>query len=338
MKVIREQVLTDVGTIELVTLKSRDLCVELTSYGAGIYKIHMDNRDLLVGPKDLNTFLTSTGYYGKTIGRVSGRLVVPSYQIDDQTYKVEPVGAEKTNLDGGKVGFSFKNFEIIDEKITGEACSVTMKYISVDGEENFPGQLTLIATFTLNDHNELRIDYEAISNQDTLCNITCHPYFNFQKEKTNINNHELQMHTSHYLNIDQDYILKSKDSVVNTPYDFNQKANLGQKIKEVQDTVFEGFDHCWIFDKDSDQIDLFDTESKIGMKIDTSYPSIVMYTHNIPAPTQLEQFNYNAVHSSIALECQFETGGIHHKNLNQAILRKNKPYHQHISYKFYRKD
>jgi len=233
MKVIRKQLETEVGVIEMVTLKSRDVCVELTSYGAAIYQIHMNNHDLLVGPKDLNAFLTSKGYYGKTIGRVSGRLVVPSYQIDDKTYKVEPVGAKKTNLHGGKVGFSFKNFEIIGEELSPEACSVSMKYVSADGEENFPGELTLIVTYTLNDQKELRIDYDAVSNKDTLCNITCHPYFNFQKNKTNINQHSLKVHADHYLNIDQDFLLISKDQVKNTPYDFNTEMNLGDQIKRV---------------------------------------------------------------------------------------------------------
>ncbi|PKK97128.1 MAG: hypothetical protein CVV58_02830 [Tenericutes bacterium HGW-Tenericutes-3] len=338
MKIERKQVLTDVGTVEWVTMQNQDLLVEITSYGAAIYQIEMANRDLLVGPKDINTFLTSKGYYGKTIGRVSGRLVVPSYQIDDQTYKVAPVGAEKTNLHGGVEGFSYKNFEIIDEKVTKQASSVSMKYISADGEEDFPGELTLIVTYTLNIDNELRIDYEAISNQDTLCNITCHPYFNFQEKKTNINNHMLMIKADHYLNIDRDYILNSKDKVKDTPYDFNELSNLGHKISQVLDTPFVGFDHCWLFNQKQNQVELFDSESKIGMRIDTSYPSIVMYTHNLPSPEPLEQFNYDGIHSSIALECQFETGGIHHKHLNQAILRKHKPYHEYITYQFFKKD
>ncbi len=338
MKVVRKQVETNVGVIEMITLKSHDLCVELTSYGAAMYQIHFDNHDLLVGPKDLNTFLTSKGYYGKTIGRVSGRLVAPSYQIDGKSYKVVPVIGTKTSLHGGKVGFSFKNFEVIGEKITYEACSVSMKYVSADGEEDFPGELSLLVTYTLNDHKELKIEYDAVSNQDTLCNITCHPYFNFQKNKTNIENHLLQMKASHYLNVNQDYILNSKDEVANTPFDFNKLENLGMQTKKVLNTPFVGFDHCWIFNEKQDQVDLYDPESKIGMKIDTSYPSIVMYTHCKPAPTQLEQFDHNGVYSSIALECQFEPGGIHNKHLNQAILRKDEPYHQHISYTFYRKD
>lgn len=338
MKIIRKTALTEVGEIELITLKSEKMCVELTSYGAAIYQIHFEQHEMLLSPKDLNQFLKSTAYYGKTVGRVSGRLVVPSYRINNVDYIVEPVGSKKTNLHGGKVGFSFKNFDIVNEEITPSSVSVTMKYFSRDGEENFPGNLTLLVTYTLNSYNELKIDYDALSESDTLCNITCHPYFNFQKNKTKINNHLLTVKADQYLNIDLDYLLISVDDVIHTPYDFRKQASLGTRINQVMDTPFKGFDHCWIFSQQENQVDLYDSESKLGMSIDTSYPSIVMYTHNIPELIQLEQVSDDAIHSSIALECQFEPGGIHHPALNSAILRKNEPYKHHISYQFYRKD
>lgn len=338
MKLIRKQVQSEVGAIELITLESEKMSVDLTSYGAAIYQILFEDHEMLLSPVDLNQFLKSTAYYGKTVGRVSGRLVVPSYQIDEKSYIVEPVGAKKTNLHGGKVGFSFKNFDIINEEVTPQAVSVTMRYMSLDGEENFPGHLTLHVTYTLNNQNELRIDYDALSDKDTLCNITCHPYFNFQKKKTKIFNHVLSVQANQYLNIDSDYLFISKDDVTGTPYDFRKQSNLGKRIQQVINTPFRGFDHCWILNQSEKQVDLFDAESKLGMTIDTSYPSIVMYTHNIPETIQLEQITDDAIHSSIALECQYEPGGIHHSSLNSAILRKNEPYKHHISYQFYRKD
>lgn len=338
MKIIRKQIQSEVGEIEFITLKSEQMCVELTSYGAAIYQIRFEQHEMLLSPQDINQFLKSTAYYGKTVGRVSGRLVVPSYQIDDTDYIVEPVGATKTNLHGGKIGFSFKNFEIVYEEVTPSAVSVSLKYLSLDGEENFPGNLTLLVTYTLNSQNELKIDYNALSDKNTLCNITCHPYFNFQKNKTKIYNHSLTVHADEYLNIDSDYLLIGKAGVAHTPYDFRETANLGERINQVKNTPFQGFDHCFIFNQKENQVDLFDYESKLGMRIDTSYPSIVMYTHNIPEMIQLEQVSDDAIHSSIALECQFEPGGIHHPSLNSAILRKNEDYKHHINYQFYRKD
>ncbi|MBU1094767.1 MAG: galactose mutarotase [Firmicutes bacterium] len=338
MKIIREHKITEVGEIEFITLKSEKVCVELTSYGAAIYQIYFNEHEMLLSPQDLNTFLKSSAYYGKTVGRVSGRLAVPSYQIDEKSYIVEPVGAPKTNIHGGKIGFSFKNFEITNEQITSSAVSVTMKYFSKNGEENFPGNLTLFVTYTLNNQNELRMDYDAQADADTLCNITCHPYFNFQKDKTKINKHMLTVQADHYLNIDADYLILAKAEVKNTPYDFREQANLGERIAQVLDTPFEGFDHCWVFNHKANQVDLYNPESKLGMKVDTNYPSIVMYTHNIPELVQLEQVSDDAIHSSIALECQYEPGGIHHDYLNSAILRKNEVYKHYISYQFYRKD
>ncbi len=337
MQIKREHKQTSVGNIELITLINQDLKAVITSYGAGLYQIEMDEHALLVGPQNLDDYLTSTSYYGKTIGRVSGRLVVPFYEIDGIMYPVQPVGSEKTNLHGGKVGFSFRNFEIVDERVQSDTVSITMKYVSQDQEEDFPGELTLFVTYTLNNQNQLRIDYDAKSNQDTLCNITCHPYFNFQKEKKTINKHELMVKASTYLNIDEDYMIQSKDRVDNTPFDLRNSAVLGDCIKQMSDTPFQGFDHTWIFDEDKNQVTLYDPESHIGMLVDSSYPAIVIYTHNIPSAKVLEQTGNLGIHSSVALECQFEPGGIHHGFLNSAILRKNEHYQHHITYSFFKK-
>lgn len=338
MEIKRENRLTSVGSIEWITLKSNDLTVELSSYGAGIFQIYLDGHELLVGPRNLDDYLTSTSYYGKTIGRVSGRLVVPSYEIDGTKYLVKPVGSKKTNLHGGKAGFSFKHFEITEEKVSANEVSVTMKYISRDQEEDFPGELTLFVTYTLNDQMELKIDYFAETTKDTLCNITCHPYFNFQKNKSTISGHELSIQASHYLNIDADYLIQSKDIVDKTPFDLKEAKNLGECINSLSQTSFEGYDHTWIFNQKQDQITLFDPESKLGLTVDSSYPSAVIYTHNIPSAKVLEQFGNLGIHSSIAIECQYEPGGIHHTYLNSAILRKDEHYHHYISYAFFRKD
>lgn len=338
MQIKREHRQTAVGSIELITLLSHHLKIVLTSYGAGWYQAEMDDHELLVGPQDLDDYLQSTSYYGKTIGRVSGRLVVPFYEIDGIKYPVKPVGSEKTNLHGGKVGFSFRNFEIVEERVHADSVSVTMKYVSKDNEEDFPGELTLFVKYTLNDKDELRIDYDAKSNRDTLCNITCHPYFNFQKEKKNIFKHELTVKANDYLNIDEDYMIQSKDSVEHTPFDLRKPAVLGERIKAMGTTPFQGFDHTWIFSQKENQVTLYDPESNIGMQVDSSYPAMVIYTHNIPSAKVLEQTGNLGIHSSVALECQFEPGGIHHHFLNHAILRKNEHYQHHITYRFFRKE
>lgn len=333
-----EQKSSIVGQIDMITLQHKEMTVKLTSYGAAIYEIKAFNELVTVGPKDLNAFLTSTHYYGKTIGRTSGRLVVPSYQIGNQSYPVKPFNAPKTQLHGGKTGFAFRNFEILETKVLDRSASVTFKYVSKDQEEDFPGELTLLVTYVLKDDNTLAIYHEATSTKDTLCNITNHVYINLEHKKSSIMNHQLLISSSAYLDIDSEFMIKGKHTINQTPFDFRKMHRLGDGIQEMQQTSFRGFDHTWLFDHDDLKVELFDPSSKISLRLYTDYPAVVIYTHNLPSPNRLETFNHDGRNSGLTLECQYEPGGIHHAFLNSAILRQNDIYKHQIIFVFEQKD
>ena len=327
-----------VGQFDLVILQHQEMTVKLTSYGAAIYEIRAFNQLVTVAPMDMDEFLTSSHYYGKTIGRTSGRLVVPSYQIDNQSYLVKPFDAPKTQLHGGKTGFAFRNFDILETKVLDRSASVTFKYVSRDQEEDFPGTLTLLVTYVLKDDNTLAIYHEATTTKDTLCNITNHVYFNLERNKSNMMNHQLMISSSAYLDIDREFMIKEKHTTSHTPFDFRKMHRLGDGIHNMQQTSFRGFDHTWIFDQSDLKVELFDPSSKISLKLYTDYPAVVIYTHNFPSPNRLESFNHDGRYAGLTLECQYEPGGIHHQFLNSAILRQNERYQHQIVFVFEQRD
>lgn len=321
--------------IKTVVLKNKIAEVTLISYGAGIYKYQYHGHHLIITPKTIDEYMHNLAFYGKTIGRTSGRLVVPSYEIHGQPYEVKPYHSDVTSLHGGPKGFSTQNFDVVSKTDS----KVVFRYVSDDLEEGYPGKLTLDVTYELDQEGALHIDFDAQSTKDTLCNITNHAYFNLNQKNKTILDHEITIKASKYLNIDKKHLLKSVDQVTNTPFDFREPKRFRDAIKDMQHTPFNGFDHAWIFNDLSDdavKASAYDPISRIGLDVYTSYPAVVIYTHNDPAIISLDgPYDQDAIHSSFTFECQYEPGGIHHKSLNSAILNKDELYHQFITYKPY---
>ncbi len=138
-------------------------------------------------------------------------------------------------------------------------------------------------------------------------------YFNLKSKKINtILDHKIMIKATKYLNIDKNYLLKSVDQVTDTPFDFRELKPFRDAVKNMQKTSFYGFDHTWIFDVlgvDEIKAKAYDPISRIGLDVYTSYPAVVVYTHNDPAIISLEgPYDQDAIHSSFTFECQFEPG------------------------------
>lgn len=330
-----EKLETHKGLVDIVTLKNENAEVVLVSLGAGIYSYKYKGHNLVITPDDIDSYCRDTAYYGKTIGRTSGRLVMPSFKIDDQVYPIKAYNSAATQLHGGATGFSKRNFSLVHLDKQEQFSKITYRYISKDLEEGFPGQLTLDVSYQLNLDGSLDIEHEAVTSKDTLCNITNHAYFNFNQTNTTIYDHEMILKASHYLDIDKNNIIKNKRNVKSSAFDFRKKTSFGDAIKQMENTSFKGFDHTWLFDSNSDDIKatVFDPITKIGLNLYTTYPAVVIYTSNFPSGIDLKgPFDTDAKHCSFTLECQFEPGGIYHKDLNQAILRKDERYHHMIKF------
>lgn len=330
-----ENVETTVGQVKLVTLRSNHLEVVLTSFGAGIYRMRYDDIDLVTTPKNLDDYLRSPAYYGKTIGRHSGRLQGPHYQIDQHVYDVRVDPDQPFQLHGGQDGLSFRPFTLIGYEHMGGSTNVTFHYNIPSQSDGFPGNLKVDVTYEVTKDDALRISFHATTSAPTICHLTNHIYLNVGHPET-ILDHLLYVDSAHYLDIDQHYAIKDVKDVVDTPFDFRLPTNIGDRIAKVIQPDVVGYDHCFLLEKHDDQepvIQLSHDKNNLTVDVMTDYPAVVLYTHNHPAPAPLSHMETNGVHSSLAVECQYPPDGIHHDALNNGILRPGEVYRKFIMIK-----
>jgi aldose 1-epimerase len=328
---------TTVGQVELVTLKNDIIELVLTSYGAAIYQFVVDGNPIHIAPKNLDQFLTDELYYGKTVGRTSGRMLLPGFHLGNQFYPLSANHGNDAKLHGGPKGFPYQHFKIKQMNYNNNEVTCSFMYFSKHMEEEFPGDLEVTVTYTLNRYNEVKIKYEAQSNKDTLCNLTNHIYFNLSRKNEKVYDHEMMVAADHYLEIDENVRIKSKKDVTGSIFDFRTKKNIGEVIHQFKDDPLLGLDHTFILNKNKACVTLSEPSFNYDMICSTTYPAVVIYTHNQPSRKQLEQIKYDGFHSGITLEFLNEPGGIHYPFLNSSILKKNDLYEHEIVFKFEKK-
>lgn len=323
---------------KLVTLKNEFIEVVLSNYGASIFRLFYTKKNgmivnTLVTPKNYEDFLHNRAYYGKTVGRTSGRLFLPDFKINDNIYPISSHGDDHVKLHGGKDGFSFRVFDVLSLD-DGTSPSVTFKYCSKDLEEEYPGNLDLLVTYTLVD-NSLKINFEATTDKDTLCNITNHAYFNLDYDKNYIYDHMLEMNAYDYIDIDEKFNFLGIKPVLDTPFDFKKSTIIKDQINQLLKKKQLGFDHPYMTNLIKDfKARLYSNETKIALNVYSDYPSVVLFTHNYKKTVDLLGIETNGIHSSLCLEAQFEPAGIHHDGLSDSILRKEDTFKKYIKFEF----
>ena len=335
---------TNVGEVSLVTIENNDgMKVILSSFGAAIYQIYFKNGHepvlVTMGPQDLDLFNTSVQYYGKTIGRTSGRVLTKPFMLDDKAIQVTPFGDEKSQLHGGEKGFGLRHFEIVDTKVLDDLAYVKFRLLSLDGEGGYPGDLETEITYSLNQTNQLKVVFDAKSNKDTLCNLTNHTYFNLSNTIENIDQHIISIDADQMVEVDQNYNAVGLKKTNDTPYDLTNPRSFKDILAPLKDTAFQGVDHTFLLNHprlNHPSVVCYHPKTNIGLRISTDYPAAVLYTHNHKCTDIADQSLDNGFHSSFALECQYEPGGIHYPFLSPAILKKDDLYHHVTTYQFYR--
>ena len=344
MMLNEQHIITSVGDVTLFRIKNNNLLeVTLCSYGASIYEVGQYQEDgsydvLTLTPDSFEDFLTSNAYYGKTIGPTSGRLFGPEISISGKSYPIKPYKHERAQLHGGSRGFAFKHFEVIEARTELKEAIIKMKARYQHLESDLPGPLDLIVTYKITEDNLIMITYDGVAERDTLCNITNHLYFSLNLEGHNIAHQLLELSSDDYLNLNLDYSIMSVEKTRNTSFDFSLMKPLEHLLTSLSDTAFHGIDHPFIMKHDSSHVaHLYDPVSNYGLKVYSTYPSVVIYTHNYPPKIPMKKHAQVLKHQGLTFECQYEPDGIHHESLNSAILKKDEKYHHQIIYEFYRK-
>ena len=259
------------------------------------------------------------------MGRYANRIAEGRFTLEGKAYRL-PINDGPNHLHGGPDGFYKKiwDAESIEE---AHAVGVALTYFSQDGEAGYPGNLNVKVTYRLTDDNELKIDYEATSDQATPINMTNHAYWNLAGSGT-IKDHILKLFASRYLPVDENAIpLKEMASVHDTPMDFTVPKPVGRDLDKVQG----GYDHCYVIDTLEDSLApaarLEDPGSGRIMDVLTTKPGIQFYSGNFLEGPFIK-------HGALCLETQYYPDSPNRPDFPSSILRPGDVYQHATVHRF----
>jgi len=252
--------LPDGRAVEAVTLSNgKGVKAAVINYGAALQSLVMPDRagklaDVTLGYASLDGYLTKPEYFGATVGRFANRLAEGRFTLDGKVYQT-PRNDNGNALHGGERGFDKVLWDIVDVK-RGDTASVRMHYVSKDGDQGYPGTLTVFATYSLNEANELRIEYTATTDRATIANITNHAYWNLAGEGAAVGamGHLLTIPAGHYTPVNAKLIPTGElKPVANTVFDFRTPQPIGARVREARDPQIvygKGYDHNFMIARD----------------------------------------------------------------------------------------
>lgn len=314
--------------------------LEVITYGAIVNAFRAPDKEGLVENITLSCtgiegFQACTSYFGATVGRYCNRIAKGKFSIDGQEYTLATNNGEN-HLHGGKIGFDKRIWEaeqIINENEVG----VRLKLVSEDGDEGYPGKLTVTVEYTLNNDNELKVDFTATTDKTTHVNLTNHNYWNLGGAGSGtILDHELKIEAEKYTPVDEGFIPTGEiASVDGTPFDFRKMTRIGDRHDKTGiDPV--GYDHDYVLDSQDGKMALAATvvckESGRKMEITTTQPGIQFYTGNFlngqPGSGGFAQ------HGAFCLETQHLPDTPNQKNFPSTLLKPGETYRQTTVHKF----
>ena len=241
--------------IDIYTLKNANgVETRITNYGGIVVSLKIPDRnnkfdDVVLGFNDLESYLTKNNpYFGAIIGRYGNRIGKARFKLNGVEYKLAANNGEN-HLHGGIKGFD-KVIWTGRSMNTRSGPAVVLTYVSKDGEEGYPGTLRVTVTYTLTSKNELKIDYSATTNKNTVLNLTHHSYFNLLGEGNgNVLNHEIKINGDSFVPTDATSIPTGElRKVANTPFDFLYAKQIGSRIDQDDEQLKfgNGYDHTWV--------------------------------------------------------------------------------------------
>jgi len=317
--------------------------VKITNYGGIITSIIVPDKngkfdDIVLGFNTLNKYLKAHPYFGAIIGRYANRISKAKFFLNGNEYKLATNNG-KNHLHGGIKGFDKVLWKAKEIKKENEIC-LKLSYLSKDGEEGYPGNLSIIVTYSLTNNDELKIDYEAETDKATPINLTNHSYFNLKGAgKSDILSHVLTIYADKYTPVDKGLIPTGElKKVKGTPMDFLKPYAIGLRIKEVKG----GYDHNFVLNHKkgilSPAARVYEPETGRVIEILTTQPGIQFYSGNFLNGTikgkNGKQYNK---HYGFCLETQHFPDSPNLPNFPSTILKPGEKYSQTTIYKFYTK-
>jgi len=310
----------------------------LVSFGASWQSfITAEGKELVLGFNDAAGYLNNGYYLGNAVGRVAGRLDSATFDLNGKTYHLD-ANEGKNTLHGGQNNFSHKNWDIanIDEANN----SVTFATTMTEAEDHFPGTMGTTVTYTLTDDNQVRIDFSATSDQDTLYNPTSHVYFNVAGLNTDARELELKLNSPRHLEFRDDQIPTGKRlETAGTPFDFQTAIKIGDNIAKIDSDAFDKkFDDAFEIVHQAGEPDaiLKDLKSGRAVEMTTDRNAVIFFITNPEVDLHDDQEAFLAEHpfNGVALEAQTLSDAIHNPEFGDIVLPANQNQHYTTTYAF----
>ena len=320
--------------------------VYITNFGAVIVAILAPDRegnmeDIALGYNDVERYgMAGDANFGAVVGRYGNRIDGGKFTLDGNTYEL-PINETNNNnqLHGGKKGFGELVWDV--EGVSDNAITLSLK--SPDGDMGYPGTLDMTVEYVLTDENELEVAYRAITDAPTVVNLTQHTYFNLLGEgKGSILDHELMMKADHFIPINERSIpIGEIAPVKGTPMDFSTPTKIGERINEdfEQLVVGNGYDHCWVINREKDGLVLCATvyceETGRFMEVLTTEPGVQLYTGNFLNGSQVGKSGLAYERrTGLCLETQHYPDSPNQPNFPSTVLRPGEEYNTKTVFKF----
>jgi aldose 1-epimerase len=331
--------------VALYTLTNKSgMGMKVTNFGARVVALCVPDSegnpvDVVLGYNTLDEYVNQTeNFLGAAIGRYGNRIGGAQFSIDETVYELTK-NEGNNQLHGGPKGF----FDVVWNAQQLSPSEIEFTYVSVDGEEGYPGNLSVTIVYELTSENGFKITYNATTDKTTVCNLTHHSYFNLSGEgNETINDHLLTIRANGFTPVDSTLIPTGRITPVNgTAFDFNQPVAIGARVNEEDQQLAygAGYDHNWVLNKESKGIELvaslYSPISKIKMDILTDQPGLQFYGGNFIDGTLTGKSGKAYKHrSAVCLETQHFPDSPNKANFPSTLLKPDQTYSHTCEYRF----
>ena len=321
---------------------SNGLRAKISNYGGLLISIEIPDRDgklanIIVGEDLEDLMKDNPHYYGGLIGRFGNRIAKGKFSLDGVEYTTATNDGEN-HLHGGIKGFHKVVWDG-EPVVTVNSAGLKLSYLSKDGEEGYPGNLNVVVTFTLNNDNEFKIEYEAQTDKKTIVNLTSHGYYNIGGHKSGDTlSHEIMFNADYYHPVDEGLIPTGEfKSVKGTPFDLTRPTPFGRHIARLP----EGYDHNFVLNRKEGQdfvlaLSLYDPKSGRYMEIHTTEPGLQFYSGNfMDGTTKGKDGARYKRHQGLVLETQHFPDSPNQPGFPSVVLNPGEKYRHVNIHKFW---
>lgn len=337
-------------TVEAITLTNgKGVTARIITLGATLQAAIVPDRqgrlaDVQLGHDTLDEYLAKREFFGATVGRVANRIADGRFVFDNKAYDT-PINNGPNSLHGGTRGFDQVIWEVVEVK-SGPTASVTLRYVSPDGDMGYPGVLTTTATWSLNDNNELSVDYRARTDRPTLVNLSHHGYWNLAGEGApeGAMGHLLTIPADEFTPTDATAIPTGEfRKVEGTAFDFRRPTPVGLRVRDYSDEQMafgRGYDHNWVISREKAKAPrlvarLEDPASGRVMEVISDQPGLQFYSGNFHDGTTVgKSGRAYRMGDSIVLEPQMFPDTPNRPEFGSIRLDPKQEYRNLITYRF----